>query len=54
MPRPIAATPHPPPPQVRNVDNNGKKITDPAQADVSPWSLHCGYMHALPSNVTIY
>jgi hypothetical protein len=39
---------------VRNVDNNGKHIDDPAQADVSPWTNHCGYMLATPSNVTIY
>ena len=39
---------------VRNVDNRGRKIDDPAKADVSPWSQHCGYMHALPSNVSIY
>ena len=39
---------------VRNVDNNGKKINDPAKADVSPWSTHCGYMHVVPSNVTIF
>ena len=39
---------------VRNVDNKGKKITDPAKADVSPWSTHCGYMRVVPSNVTIY
>ena len=40
--------------KVRNVDNNGHTITDPAKADVSPWSTHCGYLLALPSNVTIY
>jgi len=40
--------------RVRNVDNDGKLISDPAKADVSPWSQHCGYMHVLPSNVTIF
>jgi len=40
--------------RVRNVDNRGRKIDDPAQADVSPWSTHCGYMRTKPSNVTIY
>ena len=39
---------------VRNVDNNGDEITDPAEADLSPWTEHCGYMLAMPSNVTIY
>jgi hypothetical protein len=39
---------------VRNVDNNGKTIDDPAKADVSPWTNHCGYMLATPSKVTIY
>ncbi|KAL1528735.1 hypothetical protein AB1Y20_010068 [Prymnesium parvum] len=39
---------------VRNVDNNGQVILDPSKADVSPWSEHCGYMHVLPSNVSIY
>lgn len=38
---------------VRNVDNNGDIITDPAKADVSPWSIHCGYMLAAPQKVTI-
>ena len=39
--------------RVRNTDNNGQTITDPSKCDVSPWSLHCGYMIAVPSNVTI-
>ena len=39
---------------VKNVDNNGAKIKDPAQADVSPWTLHCGYMLTHPSNVSLY
>lgn len=39
---------------VRNVDNNGQTITDPAKADVSPWTEHCGYLLATPSNVTLY
>jgi len=38
---------------VRDVDNNGNKITDPSKADVSPWSQFCGYMIAIPSKVTI-
>lgn len=38
---------------VRNVDNNGKTISDPAQADVSPWSQHCGYLLATPSKANI-
>ena len=39
---------------VRNVDNNGDLIDDPAKADVSPWTQHCGYMLAKPSVLTIY
>jgi len=39
--------------QVRDVDNNGNKITDPSKADVSPWSQFCGYMIVVPSKVTI-
>ena len=39
---------------VRNVDNNGKIITDPAKADVSPWSTHCCYMRTVPSKVILY
>jgi len=38
---------------VRDVDNNGNKITDPSKADVSPWSQFCGYMTTTPSKVTI-
>eukprot|EP00445_Apocalathium_hangoei_P014479 CAMPEP_0203879728 /NCGR_PEP_ID=MMETSP0359-20131031/24154_1 /ASSEMBLY_ACC=CAM_ASM_000338 /TAXON_ID=268821 /ORGANISM="Scrippsiella Hangoei, Strain SHTV-5" /LENGTH=299 /DNA_ID=CAMNT_0050799203 /DNA_START=27 /DNA_END=926 /DNA_ORIENTATION=+ len=38
---------------VRNVDNNGKIISDPSKADVSPWSQHCGYLLATPSKSTI-
>merc|ERR1712039_666536 len=38
---------------VKNVDNNNKKINDPAKADVSPWSLHCGYMHTIPSKAKV-
>jgi len=38
---------------VRDVDNNGKKITDPSKADISPWSIFCGYMLVIPSKVTI-
>lgn len=39
---------------MRNVDNNGQLIHDPGSANFSPWTQHCGYMHAVPSNVTIY
>ena len=39
---------------VRNMDNNGEPISDPAKADVSPWSTHCGYLLAKPSAVTLY
>jgi len=39
---------------VRDVDNNGRPITDPAKCDVSPWSEHCGYMLAKPSALTLY
>ena len=39
---------------VRNVDNNGDTIKDPAHANVAPWTEHCGYMLTLPSNVSIY
>jgi len=38
---------------VRNTDNNGQKITDPSKADFSPWTEFCGYMTAVPSQVTI-
>lgn len=38
---------------VRNLDNAGKAITDPAKADVSPWTVHCGYMSVVPSKVKI-
>jgi hypothetical protein len=36
---------------VRNYDNNQKEITDPGQADFSPWTQHCGYMLSVPSEV---
>merc|ERR1711974_584206 len=39
--------------EVRNVDNNNKKIPDPSKADVSPWSQHCGYMLAVPSGASV-
>jgi hypothetical protein len=39
---------------VRDYDNNHDQITDPHQADVSPWSEHCGYMLATPSVSTIH
>lgn len=34
---------------VRDYDNNRKQITDPHEADLSPWTQHCGYMLATPS-----
>jgi len=34
---------------VRDYDNNHAQISDPHEADVSPWSEHCGYMLAVPS-----
>eukprot|EP01065_Artemidia_motanka_P032287 TRINITY_DN39301_c0_g1_i1.p1 TRINITY_DN39301_c0_g1~~TRINITY_DN39301_c0_g1_i1.p1 ORF type:complete len:320 (+),score=107.76 TRINITY_DN39301_c0_g1_i1:62-961(+) len=39
--------------RVRDVDNNGAKITDPSKSDFSPWSEFCGYFHVVPSKVTI-
>jgi len=36
---------------VRNYDNNQQEITDPGQADFSPWTQHCGYMLSVPSEV---
>eukprot|EP00658_Telonema_sp_P-2_P021237 TRINITY_DN18447_c0_g2_i1.p2 TRINITY_DN18447_c0_g2~~TRINITY_DN18447_c0_g2_i1.p2 ORF type:complete len:140 (-),score=20.17 TRINITY_DN18447_c0_g2_i1:216-635(-) len=38
---------------VRNVDNNQKEITDPSKSNFSPWTQFCGYMHVVPSNVTV-
>jgi hypothetical protein len=38
---------------VRNIDNNGKKITDPSHSDFSPWSQFCGYMTTIPSTARI-
>jgi len=38
---------------VRNVDNNGKPITDPSKSDFSPWTQFCGYMSTVPSQVKI-
>lgn len=38
---------------VKNVDNNNKEISDPSKSSFSPWTQFCGYMHTLPSNVTI-
>jgi len=38
---------------VRDVDNTRNTIPDPSWAGVSYWSTHCGYMHTLPSNVTL-
>jgi len=36
--------------RVRNVDNDYKKITDPGKANFAPWTQHCGYMLAIPSD----
>lgn len=36
---------------VKNVDNNHKLISDPAKANFSPWTQHCGYLHVVPSKV---
>lgn len=38
---------------VRNVDNNGKSITDPSKSDFAPWTQFCGYMSTVPSRVHI-
>lgn len=38
---------------VKEVDTNNKKITDPSKADLSPWSIFCGYMTVIPSKVKI-
>lgn len=38
---------------VRNVDDNGNKITDPSKSNFSPWTQFCGYFSTVPSNVTI-
>ena len=38
---------------VRDVDDNGAKITDPSKADFSPWTQFCGYFVSVPSNITI-
>jgi hypothetical protein len=38
---------------VRNVDDNGKKITDPSKSDFSPWTQFCGYMTTIPSKARI-
>lgn len=35
----------------RNYDNNNEEITDPGQAEFSPWTQHCGYMLSVPSKV---
>ena len=36
-----------------NVDNSGEAITDPREADLSPWTEFCGFMSAKPSEVTV-
>lgn len=38
---------------VRNVDNNGDLITNPALSDFSPWTQFCAYYRAQPSVLTI-
>ena len=38
---------------VRDVDANGKQITDPSKSDFSPWTQFCGYMTTIPSEVKI-
>lgn len=38
---------------VRDVDDNGKKITDPSKSDFSPWTQFCGYMSTVPSVANI-
>jgi hypothetical protein len=39
---------------VRNTDNDGNLISDPAKANFAPWTTHCGYMLVKPSNASIY
>jgi len=39
--------------EVRNVDNNGKSITDPSTQDFSPWTDFCGYFLVVPGQVII-
>jgi len=36
---------------VKNVDNDGQTITNPATQDFSPWTQQCGYMHTVPSQI---
>lgn len=38
---------------VRNVDNKNRLIMNPGEADISPWSEHCGYLLAVPSAVNV-
>lgn len=38
---------------IKNIDNDGNKITDPSKQDFSPWSIFCGYMLTVPSKITI-
>jgi hypothetical protein len=38
---------------MKDTDNAGQPIVDPAAADLRPFTQHCGYMRVLPSNVTI-
>jgi len=38
---------------VRDIDDNGNKITDPSKADFAPWTQFCGYFVTVPSTVTI-
>lgn len=38
---------------VRDVDDDGQRITDPSKADFAPWTQFCGYFVSVPSRVTI-
>lgn len=38
---------------MKDTDNAGQPIVDPAAADLRPFTQHCGYMRVVPSNVTI-
>jgi hypothetical protein len=39
--------------KVRNVDNAGKIIVDPATCDRGPYTEFCGYFHCIPARVRI-
>lgn len=38
---------------VRNIDNSGRRITDPATCDRGPYSVWCSYFHCVPANTRI-